>query len=273
MRRQSRVLLFITVLMLSIACVSCTNTQTGSESETRGQAISREQAVLVIDKIIGNAEKADIKAYPELDQEIDGILYYFIRVIYENNMSAVYYVDAAAGNAFVAVNGKLDIGNPLVAADVSAGTSEAANGQASETRETATKIELGESIVGSLSKAIGMTEEQVREQFGKDYKDFTVSYDGYMKAYYYMKEGFIAAFGNDGAVKYVYCTDTIDVRGARTGMNFAEIQELLGNSPIRQTWADTPENAVYEITYDHGTVRLVFFSPQKDGSYSILRIG
>ena len=231
MRLTSRVFLLIAVLTLSAVCVRCDGSPKSDESKPSDIQISREQAILIVENISDSSAIESTKAYPDMDREIGDTLYYYIRVIYESGMSAAYFVDAVQGNAFVAVGGELDVEHPTTIAYAEETAPDVSNGRYQEATKTAAVVTSESSVVGKLVEAVGMTEAQIRETFGKNYKDFSVSYDGYMKAYYYMEEGFIVAFGNDSKAKYIYCTDKIDVNGAKAGMNFAEIQALLGSSP------------------------------------------
>ena len=270
---KTRVFSLIAVLMLSILCAGCDSRPKSTEATAGNISASREQAILAVQKISNSGEVQDVTAYPEMDREVDGVTYYYIRVTYENGMAAAYFVDAKLGQVFVAVQGEIDPAHPLATAAADQGEPAALTGQAPDASKTATAIETEDAAFLELSQAIGMDQAQIREKFGIDYKDFSVNYDGLMKADYYMEKGFIAAYGKDDKVRYLYCTDQIAVNGAKAGMKFKEIQGLLGSAPVRQTWADTPENLQYELRYSLGTVPLVFFSRQADGGSSILRIG
>ena len=273
MRLPSRVFLLIAVFLLSVVCVRCGESPDQRKHQTADRLISSEQAVRVVETISNSAEIAEVAAHPDLDREIGGRYYYYLQATYENGMSAAYFVDAADRNVFVAVGGELDAEHPLPTPAPSGAAPEATGGRNADSAELPAVVLQAGSVAETLAAAVGMTREQIRDTFGNGYKDFAVNYDGYMKAYYYMDEGFIVAFGDDGNARYIYCTDQIDIGGAKAGMNFAQIQALLGSSPVRQTWAETPENVLYEIGYSLGQVRLVFFSRQEDGGHSIPRIG
>lgn len=273
MRLPSRVFLLIAVFLLSVVCVRCGESTDQRNNQTADRLISTEQAILVVETISNSAEISEVTANPDLDREIGGRYYYYLQATYENGMSAAYFVDAADGNVFVAVGGELDADHPLPTPAASGAAPEGPAGQGVSFADLTAVIVPAGSAAEKLAAAVGMTGKQIRDTFGEGYKDFTVNYDGYMKAYYYMDEGFIVAFGDDGNARYIYCTDQIDIGGAKAGMNFAQIQALLGSSPVRQTWAETPENVLYEIGYSLGQVKLVFFSRQEDGGHSIPRIG
>lgn len=270
---KTRVFSLIAVLTLASLCAGCGGLPKSKEATAGDAGTSREQAILVVQKISDSANVEEIVSYPDLDREINGVLYYYVRAVYENGMAAAYFVDAKLGQVFVAVQGEIDPAHPLATAAADQGEPAALTGQAPDASKTATAIETEDAAFLELSQAIGMDQAQIREKFGIDYKDFSVNYDGLMKADYYMEKGFIAAYGKDDKVRYLYCTDQIAVNGAKAGMKFKEIQGLLGSAPVRQTWADTPENLQYELRYSLGTVPLVFFSRQADGGSSILRIG
>lgn len=256
-------LLVTIVILLFCACDSSGAHNTNDQIEG-GANITREQAIEKITAISAGAGDADVSSIPDMDKIIGDVRYYFIKVSYPSRMSAEYYVNESEGNVFIAIAGEIDISNPLSAESISQGGVDAG---------TVTEISATEAdAVKDIFEVIGMTAQQVEEKFGSGYSKVPVDYNGHMEGFLYSEEGFTAAFGDSGKVAYVYCTDKIDIGGARSGMDFSQIQEKLGKTAFRQTWVETPVNAAYEIEYALGGRSVFFFSRQSDGGNSIMSI-
>lgn len=258
---------FFLIAVIAIFLSSCNsagdinNPEAGSESDA---IITREQAINKIEIISAGAGSAEVSSFADLDKVIDEVRYYFIKVSFSNKMSAEYYVDEKEGNVFIAIGGELDTSNPLHQDSISQGKAEAG---------TITEITAGETgVVKDIIEAIGMTAQQLEQKFGSGYSKVSVDYNGHMEGFLYSEEGFTAAFGDGGKVACVYCTDKIDIGGAKPGMDFSQIQEKLGETAYCQTWVETPINAAYEIEYRFSGRTVKFFSRQSDGSNSIMSI-
>lgn len=232
--------------------------------------VSRDQAMQTIRNISNSTGDVDINSYPEMDKLLENTRYYYVQVVYAaNKMSAAYYVDAMEGQVFIAMGGEIDTENPLVieAVDANSISSESAN------ESGITAIEASETrVIKDIFDCIGMTEEQIEEKFGSDYKKVFVNYDGNMEGLLYSDKGITVAFGNNGKATCVYCTEKIEINGAKSGLNFLQIQEMLGETSIRQTWVETPINTAYEIKYRFNGRIVVFFSRENEGNNSIMSI-
>lgn len=249
MRARVIFILSIAVLLFS----ACT-------TESKNANVTRDRAIQIVDEI-SNSAGADTSSYPEMDKVVDNVRYYFVQVVYANRMTAAYFVDENVGNVYIAMGGELDTENPLQTANSGEETTDAAEITASETE-----------VIKDIFDAIGMTGGQVEQKFGKGYKKVSVNYDNYMEGFLYSDLGITVAFGSDGTVARVYCTDKIDIDGVRSGMDFSQIKEKFGETSYRQTWADIPTNTSYEIKYRFNNRTVVFFSHEKDGSNSIMCI-
>lgn len=270
MKAKFFILLIVMILLFS-ACNADTidkpNTITGKPNATSDNSnITRDQAIIKVKNISNDTGDLDIKSYPEMDNVTDGIRYYFIKVVFPNRMSAEYYVDDKEGNVFVAVGGELDTSNPLPSESISSGEEPGESGEITEIIAPETDD------IKAIFESIGMTAEQIKQKFGSNYSKVSVDYDGYMEGFLYSEEGFTVAFGDEGKVEYVYCSDKIEINGARSGMDFSQIQQKLGKTSIRQTWVETPINAAYEIEYSFNGRTVCFFSRQNEGSNSIMSI-
>lgn len=256
------------LLLLLVLFSACT----AAENPNNDSNVSRDQAIQTVRNISDSTGDLDVQSYPEMDKVIENTRYYFIKVVFANKMSAAYFVDEKEGKVFIAVGGDLDIENPLPVAE---SNEPVTSSHDQDTDELAGVIEITGSataVIKDIFDAMGMSQDQVELKFGSGYKKVSVNYDGYMEGYLYSDKGITVAFGSDGKVACVYCTDKIDINGAKSGMNFSQIQDKLGDTVFHQTWAETPINAAYEIKYTFDDRIVVFFSREKEGSNSIMSI-
>ena len=259
---KAKAVLFLSVVIAVMFC-ACNSPDAGSGS---GANITREQAIQKIEALSSGSGDIDIDSYPDMDKVVDSVRYYFIQVVFSNRMSAGYYVDSGEGNIFIAIGGELDTSNPLSAESI-------ASYEGSAEEDGIAEITAPETaIIKDIFDSIGMTTQQLEDKFGSDYSKVSVDYNGYMEGFLYSKEGFTAAFDKDGKVGRVYCQDTIEIGGAKSGMDFAQIQDKLGKTSVRQTWVETPINAAYELEYRLNGRAVVFFSRQNEGTNSIMSI-
>ncbi len=259
-----------TLFLLIIAIVFTTACAISDGNQNPNANVTREEAVQTIKDISKGTGDADIKSYPDRDQIENDVRYYYVEVVFANKMGAAYFVDENEGQVFVAFGGEVDTSNPLPNLDVSEPEA-SAQGSADKSGVADINAEPS-SAIKDIFDIIGKTSEQVEQKFGGSYKKVSMNYDGLMEGFFYSDLGLTAAFGSDGAVAFVYCTDKIDINGARSGMDFSQIQEKLGETVLNQKWADTPINAAFEIKYNFDGRTVVFFSQHKDGDNCIMSI-
>lgn len=64
----------------------------------------------------------------------------------------------------------------------------------------------------------------------------------------------------------------ISVLGAKPGMNFSEIREILKDTKIKKTWLANEDNVVYEVFFTMNNIDYRFISYDEYGEDSILYI-
>jgi hypothetical protein len=64
----------------------------------------------------------------------------------------------------------------------------------------------------------------------------------------------------------------IDVKGAKPGMNFADIKKNLGDEKVKKTWISTEDDTAYELDYNINGIKYSFVSYEEDGKSSELYI-
>ncbi len=274
MRMKVRIGLFllIAIVVLFSACHVPGGIQNPDGKNASNGNITRDQAIQTIKNISNDTGDMDINSYPEMDKVVDNVRYYFIEAIFANRMTAAYYIDEKEGNVFIAMGGELDTENPLVVTESDETETISSDEESGEAREVTEIIASETTVLKDIFDTIGMSAEEVEQKFGENYNTVYIDYDGYMEGFLYSDRGLTVSFGESGKVTHVYCTDKIEINGAKSGMNFSEIQEILGETSFIQTWAEIPINTAYKIEYNFNDRNVVFFSREKDGDNSIMCI-
>lgn len=86
------------------------------------------------------------------------------------------------------------------------------------------------------------------------------------------QDGF-AFFGlskNDSFPTRIECSEDVEIDGLKNGMDFSQIEKILGKKNIQKTWIGNEEILAYEISYFIGNICLQAVSYDKDGSGSYL---
>jgi hypothetical protein len=107
---------------------------------------------------------------------------------------------------------------------------------------------------------------------GDKYEITAAGAEGSFQGYYYKNLGLIFVFEDDDSLSFIDCDDKFEINGAKTGMNFAQIQALLGEAQIEETWFESPDNKAYEITYKIDGCIYWFMSFYDDGNDSNLKM-
>lgn len=159
------------------------------------------------------------------------------------------------------------------------GSEEATNDMITSNLETTVSIETTqtteeqESIqnTGSITKddllsLFKLKKDEVIKKLGDKYDIVFTGAEGSYEGYEYKELGITVCFDSDDTIAFIDCDEKVSIDGARTGMSFAQIQEKLGKSEVKETWIETPENKAYEITYTVDNCVISFLSIDKDGT-------
>jgi len=266
-------ILIIAIFLFSFGCATTVSGDTAAVSQSSPQPnITREKAIQIIENISANTRGTEVNSYPDMDMVEDGVRYYYIQATLANKMTATYFVDENMGNVFAAIKGELDPENPIYISKASDTSAESALPVDQEANPITVISEPGHGELDRLIEAIGMSANQAIQTFGANYKKIKIDYGESRDSFLYSELGFYLAFDEDDKVASVYCTDQIDINGAKAGMDFSQIQEILGITSLIQTWANTPTNTIYELQYAYKDATIVFFSYENDGIGSILCI-
>ena len=124
-----------------------------------------------------------------------------------------------------------------------------------------------------IIKYLYLSKDELLKELGNNYEIVDTGAEGVLKGYYYKDLGITITFSDENkSVFWIDCDEKVDINGARAGMNFAEIQAILGKAAIEETWEETPTNKAYAIMYTIGKCNVTFKSFQKDGSNSMVSI-
>lgn len=123
-----------------------------------------------------------------------------------------------------------------------------------------------------VDRFFDMTKDEVIKLFGDNYEVVGAGAEGSYEGYYYKNYGLTFVFQYSDDVIGIDTDDKFDINGARTGMNFAQIQEHLGETEVIETWMEAPENIVYEVVYFIGKCKYIFYSVEFNGDNSWLFI-
>lgn len=123
---------------------------------------------------------------------------------------------------------------------------------------------------GPIFKYLSMPKDEILSELGNSYKIIPTGAEGACEGYYYENLGLTFIFDTDKSVDWIDCDESVNIEGAREGMNFEQIQKLLGTAKIEETFIETPEFKAYEITYVKENAIICFLSMNKDGNNSDL---
>ncbi|MEW6173316.1 MAG: hypothetical protein AB1510_09675 [Bacillota bacterium] len=127
--------------------------------------------------------------------------------------------------------------------------------------------------IENISDIIGMNKDGVIYELGSDYEIVQTGAEGAYEGYNFKAYGMTFVFEDaDDKIAWIECDGTVDIKGAKAGMNFAQVQEKLGKTKINDTWYETPENKAYELVYVIKNCRVEFVSSKEDGSDSWLTV-
>lgn len=125
-------------------------------------------------------------------------------------------------------------------------------------------------------KLIKLTKKEVEEILGTGFEEVATGPEGTMMGYNYEDIGINLAFYSFGdgeeRVEFIYLFGDANVNGAKSGMNFSEIKSKLGDTSVKNTFVEIPENKAYELEYEIDNCILSFTSYQPDGENSSISI-
>lgn len=116
-----------------------------------------------------------------------------------------------------------------------------------------------------IEKYLFMTKDKMLQELGKQYEIVETGAEGVNTGYFYKMLGITITFNDNEEVAWIDCNDNVNIKGAKAGMNFNEIQEILGKTSIKESWVDTPENKSFEISYQINKGIVFFRSYYEDG--------
>lgn len=117
-----------------------------------------------------------------------------------------------------------------------------------------------------------MSKVEMIDRYGVNYEIQASGAEGLEQSYYYKNLGINIKYDDNGIVSYIICDKKVNIYGVSSGMNFKQIQDKLGKAKINENWIETPENKMYDLTYDIGGHRFVFTAFDNEGTDTVLTI-
>lgn len=133
-------------------------------------------------------------------------------------------------------------------------------------------------IPKDLFSYLRFSKKEMISELGNDYKTVIIDHIDYKSTgYYYPKRGLTFDFieGEENFVSRIICDETVEINGARSNMNFEQIQQYLGIGYIFEVNDERIPGKViktYELFYRIYDTTIRFDSPYEDGKDSMLII-
>ena len=127
-------------------------------------------------------------------------------------------------------------------------------------------------VVKEITNYFSYKKEDIIKKLGTNFEKVDTGPEGTMEGYYYKGLGITFTFDEDGSIFWIDCDNTIDINGAKGGMNFKQIEEYLGKGRIEDGWEETPEHKVWRLNYELYGRQIEFRGFDEEGNYSRLII-
>lgn len=109
---------------------------------------------------------------------------------------------------------------------------------------------------------MNMDKNAVIKRLGNDYKIVAAGPEDQQEGYRYSKYGITLTFSSIGTseiVDTIYCNEMVDIKGARNGMTFAEIEGILGKSKVVGD-----EDYGYHLSYEYDGILVWFWAQSRN---------
>lgn len=127
--------------------------------------------------------------------------------------------------------------------------------------------------VNEVSNWFDMDKDSILELFDLDYDITQTGADDSYTGYYYKKLGLTFIFTPSGnTLVSILCEENVLINDAHAGMNFSEIQKLLGKSKINSVYIQDYQRTDYYLEYQYNNIRYEFSSNDGEGKNSTLTI-
>jgi len=113
-----------------------------------------------------------------------------------------------------------------------------------------------------------MKKDEILKEFGLEYKIIGVGYEHTIDGYCYEDKGLIFSFNKNGEILAIYGNFGFDIIGIKDGMNFQQIQDILGETEIKETFVQIPFYIAYKLEYIFGDCLYEFKAFDITGEYA-----
>lgn len=121
-----------------------------------------------------------------------------------------------------------------------------------------------------VSECIHSTRENILKMLGDDYESIYTGAEGSYEGYHY-RNGITFVFDSESdnsTVAWIEADAGVEIFQVQAGMSFDEIKEVLGQSPVFETFVEIPEIIAYEMIYKINDFVVTFLSFEEDGNHS-----
>ncbi|HEX9059239.1 MAG TPA: hypothetical protein VF941_03580 [Clostridia bacterium] len=139
-----------------------------------------------------------------------------------------------------------------------------------ESTERSSLVESSNNKV-DVSRIINMTKADIIKELGENYRVVPADVEGSLEGFKYSDIGITIAFIND-KVHSIACDSSFEINGVKSGMNFSQIRQKLGDIPTKDTFIETPDHKAYKISYSFDNYVMNFLSLDSQGSNASLTI-
>lgn len=127
----------------------------------------------------------------------------------------------------------------------------------------------------NINALMSLSKEEVLDRLGKDYEILKAGAEHLDNAYNYKNYGMTLIFDESSKtnrINLIECNEKVDINGTKLGMNFKQIQNMLGEGEIRELEALEPFQPNYSLLYEMEDCIIWFGADSKDSATSEFEI-
>lgn len=142
----------------------------------------------------------------------------------------------------------------------------------SEVNESELENIQSQEYVFDIFSVFELSKEEIFKKIGTDYEVVLAGAEGSYDGFLYSDLGVSFVFNPYDYIEFIECDERFSFNGARSGMTFAEIQEILGDKDIEESWFESSDNKVYKLKYIIDGLVFDFLAYEVDSSETYLTI-
>jgi len=129
--------------------------------------------------------------------------------------------------------------------------------------------------IENFNKLFSMPSADVINWLGDDYRIVLVGIEYDEEGYQYEQYGITIRFGsigNSDAINVIYCSDIVDICGARIGMTFSQILDYLPESEVFEIRPIEPDDPTFALIHEYEKIIIWFGASEENGKTTKLEI-